>query len=281
MYLVQDLGILDLVDNSGVIKMALNRYGVNPDNTDSPVTPGGSVAANIEPRVPQQPRPVNQDPLLGSPVAGNVEPGAPQQPSQINQDPLPGEDLAAVTGQEQEAYNKVVMSAMTIMFENERTKTGIVEMLRNKAKKPAERLADISFMMIMQLEQKSGGQIPEDVILPASIEILEQLSDLADSVQAFPVDEAVMNHAGQLLVVRLGEEYGVDREELQSLLGSVDQVTLQQIGAEQETYAAKQPENAVNIPVPPGEVIAPQPGEVAPVQPGGAPPPEPGAGGVI
>jgi len=150
---------------------------------------------------------------------------------------------ANVNQSEQEAYNRVVMAGMKMIFENEQSQQGLIGMLKTPGAAAAEKLANASFMIITQLDEKSGGQIPEDVVLPASVEILEHMSELADSVKAFPVDPAVMNHAGQLLIVRMGEEYGVEPEDLEELMSSIDPQTMQAVGVEQESYANKQPEN--------------------------------------
>jgi len=156
-------------------------------------------------------------------------------------------EAANVDQVEQDAYNRVVMAGMKMIFENEKSQQAIAQMLKSPGVAAAEKLSNAAFTVLTQLDEQSGGQIPEDVILPASGEILEHISELADSIKAFPVDPAVMNHAGQLLVVRLGEEYGADQADIQEFMQSIDPQTLQAVGAEQDNYANKQPESTGGI----------------------------------
>lgn len=162
----------------------------------------------------------------------------PQEQAAPQGEPVEGGEASS---ESQEAYDRVVMAGMKVLFEDEKTKTGIVERLKADSSNPAKSLADTTAMLMIQLDRQSGGNIPEDVILPAAIELLEQTSDLADSLGVFPVDEAVMNHAAQLMVVSLGEEYGVSPEDVNALMESTSPEELQQIEEQQGNYARKQP----------------------------------------
>lgn len=186
--------------------------------------------------------PNNQGGVLARTNAENQSPQAAMPGEIAGQAPSGAEN---VSGEEQDAYDKVVMAGMTVLFENETSKAQIVERLKADADNPAKSLADTTAMLMIQLDQQSGGNIPETVILPAAVELLEQASELADSLQIFPVDEAVMNHAAQLMVVSLGEEYGVEPEEINELMNSIDSGSLKQIEEQQGAYARKQPPREV------------------------------------
>lgn len=173
---------------------------------------------------------------VGALVRPDVQP-APQ--GQVGQE-TPTEETN-VSVESQDAYDRVVMAGMKVLFEDEKANSSIVERLKSDDKNPAKSLADTTAMLIIQLDKQSGGKIPEDVILPAAIELLEQTSELADSLGIFPVDEAVMNHAAQLMVVSLGEEYGVSPEDVQALMESTSTEELQQVEVQQGEYARKQP----------------------------------------
>ena len=110
----------------------------------------------------------------------NEQPG-PEIPQEPQGQPQPGGSSldGDVSPEEQDAYDKVIMAAMKVLFENEETNNTIIKQLKAGAKTPAKALADVATMLIVQLDQQSGGKIPETVILPASGEILEQVSDLA------------------------------------------------------------------------------------------------------
>lgn len=156
------------------------------------------------------------------------------------QEPLPA-GQEQVSGEEQDQYDRVVMAGMKVMFENETTRNQIADRLKADKEHPAKSLADTASMLMIQLDQQTDGNIPETVILPAAVELLEQLSDFADSLDIFPIDEAVMNHAGQLMVTSLGEQYGVEPEDIQALMDSTSPEQLKQIEEEQGNFARKQP----------------------------------------
>jgi hypothetical protein len=148
---------------------------------------------------------------------------------------------SGVDPQMQEAYDKVVMAGMKILFENKKTSKGIVSRLKADKDKPAKALSDTAAILMIQLDQQAGGKIPEEVILPAAIELLEQTSELADSLGLFPIDDAVLNRAGQLMVANLAEQYGTTPEDIQEMMGSVNEQELQMIEQEQGNFTRKQP----------------------------------------
>lgn len=151
----------------------------------------------------------------------------------------PGSENA--TAEDQDSYDRFAMAGLKIIYENKQSNGALVKKLKLDAKQPAKALADTVSMLVIQLDQKSGGKMPEDVILPVATELLEQMSELADSLKLFPVDEAVMNHAGQLMVTTLGEEYGADQEEIEAYMASLDPKYVQQVGETQGNFANKQP----------------------------------------
>ena len=189
-----------------------------------------------------------------APVQQAAPPTAGQQPAPVGaEQPLPTEQPMGeqgsieeeATGEEQEAYDRVVLAAIKAMFEEGKTQEGIIQRLKAGSKEPAESIADVSSMIMTQLDQESGGQIPESVILPASIEILEQVSELANGMNIFPVDEAVMNYAAQLMMVKLGEEYGIEQQDIEEIMAGTPPDQLQQIETQQGEYARKQPNQEV------------------------------------
>lgn len=165
----------------------------------------------------------------------------------IGQTPAPPSEAVGeeVKAEDQDAYDKVVIAGMKVMYENEKTKKNITDRLKADKDNPAKTLADTTAMLMIQLEQQANGAIPEGAIWPAAVELLEQMSELAESMDLFPVDDAVKNHAEQLMAVSLGEEYGTQPEEIQELMQSMTPEELKQIEEEQGNFARKQPPREV------------------------------------
>jgi len=133
-------------------------------------------------------------------------------PQQVQEQPPTGDSAAPMGGEanseSQDVYDRVVIAGMKILFEDETTQANIIERLKADAENPAKTLADTVSMLMIQLDQQANGAIPEDVIIPAAVELLEQTADLAESLDIVPIDDAVTNHAAQLMMVSLAEEYG-------------------------------------------------------------------------
>ena len=195
--------------------------------------------------------PQNQNeagPLMtaGKPAQGPVtDPNA--APAQEEAETVGGEAPGSqeASREDQDAYDRFAMAGLKILYEDKKASSAVVKKLKIDSKEPAKALADTVAMIIVQLDQQSGGKMPEDIILPVATELLEQTAELADSLKLFPVDEAVLNHAGQLMVTILGEEYGADQEEIASYMESLDPEYVRQIGETQGNFANKQPPSEV------------------------------------
>ena len=145
------------------------------------------------------------------------------------------------TPEEQDFYERIVLAGDKIIFGDEKARSAIVKKLKVDAKEPAKALADATSLLIIQLDEQTGSTIPEAVVLPAATELLEHMAELADSLGLFPIDDAVANHAGQIMVGNLSEAYGMTPEDMQAMVDSVPPEAAQQIAAEQGNFANKQP----------------------------------------
>ncbi len=178
-------------------------------------------------------------PSQGPVVDPNAAPVLAQEEAETVGGEAPGSQEA--TREDQDAYDRFAMAGLKVIYENKKSRGALVKKLKLDAKEPAKALSDTVTMLVTQLDQQSGGKMPEDIILPVATELLEQLGELADSLKLFPVDEAVLNHAGQLMVTMLGEEYGADQEEITGYMESLDPEYVRQVGETQGNFANKQP----------------------------------------
>lgn len=167
------------------------------------------------------------------------------------------------TPEEQEAYERVVMAGMKALYDPG-SHEQMMALLEKGAADPAKALASVAQTIIGTLDDQSKGTIPETVIIPAAVEILEHTGELADAASLFPVDEAVLNRAGQELLIGLGEQYGVGPEEIQDLLSSFPESSLNEMAEQQNRYAEEaapagaSPDEAAPAEAPPAEEPAPQ-----------------------
>ncbi len=181
-------------------------------------------------------QPNNQGSLASQGAGGAVPQGAPADD---------GRELTqgteAATPEEQDAYERIVLAGDEILFGSSEAREALVKKMTLDAPKPAEALANATALLVLKLDEQSGGQIPEAIILPVAAELLEHVGELAESLKLFPIDEAVGNHAAQLMVGHLAEAYGMTEEEIAGMVNSVPPEAQQQIAREQGEYALKQP----------------------------------------
>jgi len=129
-----------------------------------------------------------------------------------------------------------------VLFRSQ-THAGIVNMLRSGD--PAEAIANVVTTVMVQLDKKSNGRVPETVILPAAAELVGEVAQLAGKI-GLQVDERVVGQAMQRMLVTLADEYGVSEQEIQELMQSVGpdqakQYATQQSGFNQTAQPAEQP----------------------------------------
>lgn len=128
-----------------------------------------------------------------------------------------------------EDVERVVLAAQEVLYD-ERTHKSIVSMLGAMADEPAKALAKVTTDLLVQLDEEAGGEIPDDAILPAAIQILPEISELAQKSGVFEVNDEVMGQAvGEMFL--LMEQQGWVTEE--------DKAEIQQILAEQEGAQAQ------------------------------------------
>ncbi len=196
--------------------------------------------------------------LLQQMPAGTAQaPQVPADPTGIPQDPAGGEmpGMESVTAEEQVVYDKVVLAGQKVLFEDDKTSAQAVKFLQQQADNPAQAISDYTLILITQLDDQMGNNIPAEVILPASTELMENVSDLADSAGVFPVDDKLMNQAMQLFLPDIAEEYGVEDAEIQEFLSSIDENSMTQAVQVGEGFAATGQPPQEEQPVPQPGVI--------------------------
>lgn len=170
------------------------------------------------------------DHMQGLPPARDAMPPeqeGPQEPQKAPQKPQ------ADGGQE--AYERVVLAASDVLY-SEETMPDVLNLL--KSDDPAKAIADATVMLIGQLDEQSGGTIPEDVIIPAAAEIAELIAELGQAKGLFQVDEQVLGRAGQHLLIGMAELYGEPTdEEMQDILNSVGEEERQQMVQQQSQFS--------------------------------------------
>lgn len=171
-------------------------------------------------------------------VAGAMGPqGEPQQQPQEPQQPQQGGE--ETTPQEQEAYERTVLAGTEVVY-GEETNQPILRMLEEGAENPPQVIAKVTTTIMVQLDEQSGGKIPEVVILQAAQEIAGEVAVLGTEAGLFQLDPTMENQVVQLVVRDTGSAFGVTEEEIQAFLATIPQEEQERAVAEQQQYNGAQ-----------------------------------------
>lgn len=176
--------------------------------------------------------------------------GAPQEGQQEQSD--------EATPQEQEQYDRFLMAAGKLMFEDDKSHTAIVATLTKEKDDPPMAIARAAVAVTVQVDQASGGKEPVGLIVRAATEITEQIGEIANSSGVFEVNENVIGKAGQQMLILIADQYGISKEEIQQLMSELPNEEIEKARAQQDEIA-NSPEAQAAAPAQPQPVVPPGP----------------------
>lgn len=180
---------------------------------------------------------------------------------QAGQDQTDQGDQNAASPELQDSFNRVVTAALKIIYDNA-THAGVIAMLKSGS--PADALAHAASTIITQIDSKSGGKVPAEVILPAASEVLAELAQLAAVSKTFQPDEQIVVEAMQKMVFSLAQHYGVDQAQAQQFLQSMPKDEIEEAVSKMSQFQPSSP--ASSTPQAPPQAPPEQPAQ--PQQPG-------------
>jgi hypothetical protein len=137
-----------------------------------------------------------------------------------------GEDpMAMEEGDEPEAderdpaFQAALEMAMQALYGNKAAK-GVAESLR-AAPDPVAGLADTAYEMTSIVDERTDGQVPDELLVPLGMKVLEEVVEIgtAAGIEYQPADVA---QAFKSMVLRFLGEQGVDTSQLQQAMDQVD-----------------------------------------------------------
>lgn len=160
--------------------------------------------------------------------AQEAQPGAQDQRG--GQPPAPQSDEQA-TAQEQEAFTRVETAAMEIVY-GEQTNPKIAQQLQAGADNPAQVLGETAMMIFAQIDEQSGGKLPETVMLQGALKVLDLLAEFAQESGTLQIDESVQRQSVNYMLMSAAEMGYIsenDIPDLQALIESMPEEELQGI----------------------------------------------------
>lgn len=147
---------------------------------------------------------------------------APEEQMPMGEDPMAAgmQDDGEPTADESDpAFQGALEMAMQALYANGAAK-GVAESLK-AAPDPVQGLADTAYEMTSIVDERTEGQVPDELIVPLGMAILEEVVDIGDAagIQYQPADIA---QAFKDMVLRFLGEQGLDTSQLQQAMDQVD-----------------------------------------------------------
>lgn len=116
----------------------------------------------------------------------------------------------------QEAYERVVIAGMKVMFSKESHKLMLDE-LQKKGPLSQKLGMGIAGLMLM-LVKESNSTIPPEVIIPAGINLLSRAADFIRKSKIEKITNADVGDAMEVFVSTILQKFGVDTEKMNQML---------------------------------------------------------------
>lgn len=162
-----------------------------------------------------------------------------------------GADLSQQeAGQPSEQQMKLEMAAKKVLYD-EKSNAQVLESIKSgAANDPYRAVAQSAFVLMADLDQRSGGKIPPEDLIPAAMTIMEEVALMAVTAGAVDIpgvtmgednspmiQEDTLGRLAQNLVAIAIENGVIDPEDIQGMASEYSEEELQGIVAQQDALA--------------------------------------------
>jgi hypothetical protein len=143
-----------------------------------------------------------------------------------------GDDLSAETvgnnikmpPELQEAYDRVVIAGMKVMFSEESHKM-LLQFMESEGTPPEKLGKGIAGLMLI-LFKESNETIPPQVIIPAAVQLLMRAADFAKKSGMEDINNEDIAGGIELMIAIILEKFGVDPTQLKQILDQYDETNV-------------------------------------------------------
>lgn len=135
-----------------------------------------------------------------------------KEQSPESRDDLTAEQVSAqikMPAELQEAYERVVLAGMKMLFSKETNKAAIGIMQNQEGELP-ERLGKSIAGLLAELYRKSNQSMPPQVIIPAGVELLMQAADFIRKSKIEPINNKMVGDAMDVMVTTVLQMFKLD-----------------------------------------------------------------------
>lgn len=109
----------------------------------------------------------------------------------------------------QEAYERVVLAGMKLLFSKE-TNKAVIEVMQNQEGDLGQRLGKSIAGLLAELYRKSNQSMPPQVIIPAGVELLMQAADFIRKSNIEPINNKTIGDAMDVMVTTVLQMFKLD-----------------------------------------------------------------------
>jgi len=142
-----------------------------------------------------------------------MAPGAPAEPG------MPPQAEGGELDQNNPAFQTAVKLAMQAMYSS--NAAGDIAKQLKSAPNPVEGLANVAYEITSVVDERTGGEVPDELIVLLAITILQEVADIGEAAGADVSPQNVAEAFKQMLLRFLGEN-GMDTTQLQQAMDQVD-----------------------------------------------------------
>ena len=126
-------------------------------------------------------------------------------------------------GPEPDENNPAFQQALTLAYEALYKGDAAKDVAKGLKAAPdlAEGLADTAYNITSIVDERTNGEVPDELLVPLAMQILEEVGEIADAAGLDPQPEEVAQ-AFKTMILRYLQEQGVDTTQLQQAMDQVD-----------------------------------------------------------
>lgn len=117
------------------------------------------------------------------------------------------------------AFQQALTFAYEALYKNEAAKD-VAKQLK-AAPSLADGMADVAYNITQIIDERTDGQVPDELLMPLAMQVLEEVGEVADAAGLSPQPEDIAGAFKTMILRYLGEQ-GVDTTQLQQAMDQVD-----------------------------------------------------------
>jgi hypothetical protein len=148
-------------------------------------------------------------------MAGLIQQNRPQPAAPAQQAQRPDTDDSGAPDTNNPAYQQALSLLHDVLYKQDAAKQ-VAQSLRN-GPDGAAALADTAYQMVVTIDDKTRGNVPDELLIALAAEVLGEVADIAKAA-GIKVDGKMIGEAMKQMLLRYMRENGVDTGEVEQAM---------------------------------------------------------------